>query len=62
MQNKEIDLIIEALETLKSEIFINDYSKPHSSMNIEEKAYAEEKMNNINILIKYLKGEIKHGN
>ena len=55
MTNKEKNLIIEALETLKHEIYFGSYLTSHSSMNIEEKAYALEKMNNIDALIKDIK-------
>ena len=55
MTNKEKDLIIEALETLKHEIYFGSYLTSHASMNIEEKGYAKEKMNNIDVLIKDIK-------
>lgn len=55
MTNKEKDLIIEALEALKHEIYFGSYLTSHSSMNIEEKAYAKEKMDNIDVLIKEIK-------
>lgn len=52
MTNKEKDLLIEALDNLKREVYFGSYLTSHSSMNIEEKAYAEEKMKNIDALIK----------
>jgi len=52
MTNKEKDLIIEALEALKHEIYFGSYLTSHSSMNIEEKGYAKEKIDNIDALIK----------
>ena len=52
MTNKEKELIIEALEALKNKVYFDDYLKSYSSMNIEEKAYAEEKLNNIDSLIR----------
>lgn len=52
MTNKEKNLIIKALNTLKHEIYFNTYLIAHSSMNIEEKAYAKEEMDNIDNLIK----------
>lgn len=55
MTSKEKELIIKALETLKHEVYFGSYLTAHSSMNIEEKAYAEEEMNNIDILIKDIK-------
>ena len=55
MTNKEKNLIIEALKLLKNNVYFGDYLSSHSGMNIEEKAYAEEKMNNINILIEDIK-------
>lgn len=55
MTNKEKDLIIKALETLKHEVYFGSYLTAHSSMNIEEKAYAEKEMNDIDILIKDIK-------
>ena len=52
MTNKEKDLLLEALDNLKREVYFGSYLTSHSSMNIEEKAYAEEKMKNIDALIK----------
>ncbi len=55
MTDKDKNLIIEALNLLKSSVYFGDYLASHGSMNIEEKAYAEEKMNNIDTLIKEIK-------
>lgn len=55
MTDKDKNLIIEALNLLKSSVYFGDYLASHGSINIEEKAYAEEKMNNIDTLIKEIK-------